>query len=55
MTFVLGFLIGAVCALGVYRFLYLNKCQKNEVLCNQSEKDKKIYQQLEEMMMYSGK
>lgn len=51
VAFVTGIAAGAV----AYRYLYAEKYRGQEISCNEKEKEKELYRQLERLMAYSGK
>ena len=46
---------GLALGLAWYRYLYLERYEKSEVLCNEKEKDREIQKQLERLMAYGGR
>lgn len=54
MIFFTGFVLGCVLGAAVYRYLYTVQCSKNEVICNQQEKDREMQKQLERLITYGN-
>ena len=54
MAFFIGIVTGAVLALAWYRYLYLERYEKSEVLCDEKDKDKELYRQLERLIAYGN-
>lgn len=54
MVFFIGIIAGAVIGAAVYRYLYTLQCNKAQVICNEQEKDKELYRQLERLIAYGN-
>ena len=54
MVFFAGIMTGFVLGWAAYRYFYAVKCSKNEVICNQQEKDREIQKQLERLIAYGN-
>jgi len=54
MIFFTGFAIGTAVGALVYRYFYSLECNRNEVLCNDREKDKELQKQLERLIAYGN-
>ncbi len=54
MVFVIGFAAGLALGLAWYKYLYLERYENSEVLCNEKEKDKEIQKQLERLIAYGN-
>ncbi len=54
MIFFIGFTFGCIIGAFAYRYLYSLECNKNEVVCNQQEKDREIQNQLERLIAYGN-
>ena len=55
MEIIFAFAAGAAAGAAVYRYLYAEKYRGQEIRCNEEEKEKELYRQLERLMAYSGK
>ncbi len=54
MVFFAGLMAGFALGCVAYRYFYAVKCSKNEVICNQLEKDREIQKQLERLIAYGN-
>ena len=54
MTFIIGFAAGVVLGVAWYKYLWLERYENSEVLCNEKEKDREIQQQLERLIVYGN-
>ena len=52
---VIAFVIGAVAGGAAYHYLYAEKYRSQDLACNEKDKDKELYAQLERLMAYGGK
>ena len=54
MVFFMGIITGAVLGAAIYRYFYTLQCSKAQVICNEKEKDKELYKQLERLIAYGN-
>ena len=54
MTFAVGFAAGLALGIAWYKYLFLDRYEKSEVLCNEKEKDREIQTQLENLISYGN-
>lgn len=54
MTFAVGFAAGLALGIVWYKYLFLDRYENSEVLCNEKEKDKEIQKQLERLIAYGN-
>ena len=54
MVFFVGIITGAVLGAVAYRYCYTLQCNKAQVICNEAEKDKELYKQLERLIAYGN-
>ena len=55
MAIIVSFFMGAVAGAVVYHYLYAEKYRSQELACNEKEKDRELYKQLERLMAYGGR
>ena len=55
MDIIVAFGLGAVTGVAVYRWLYTEKYRSQDIACNEKDKDRELYAQLERLMAYGGK
>ena len=55
MAVMVGFVAGAVAGIAGYHYLYAEKYRGQELACNEKDKDKELYKQLERLMAYGGR
>ena len=55
MDIIVSFAAGAAAGAAAYRWLYAEKCRSQDLSCNEKDKDRELYAQLERLMTYSGK
>ena len=54
MVFFAGIIAGAVLGALAYRCFYTIQCSKAQVVCNEAERDKELYKQLERLIAYGN-
>ena len=54
MTFAVGFAAGLALGIAWDKYLFLDRYENSEVLCNEKEKDKEIQKQLERLIAYGN-
>ena len=54
MTLAVGFAAGLALGIAWYKYLFLDRYENSEVLCNEKEKDKEIQKQLERLIAYGN-
>lgn len=54
MFFLIGLITGIFIGFVSYKYKYTLECNKNEIICNQQEKDKEIQRQLERLIAYGN-
>ena len=54
MVFFAGLVTGAVIGAVAYRYFYTLGCSRNEVVCNDGEKEKELDRQLERLIAYGN-
>ena len=55
MAAIISFFVGALAGAAVYHWLYAERYRKQEINCDEKEKDRELGRQLERLMAYSGK
>ena len=55
MDIIVSFAAGAAAGVAVYRWLYAEKYRSRDLACNEKDKDRELYAQLERLMTYGGK
>lgn len=55
MEFIVAFIAGAAAGVMGYRYMYAEKFREQDINCNEADRDKELYRQLERLMAYSGK
>lgn len=55
MAIIISFFMGAVAGGMAYHYLYAEKYRSQELACNEKDKDKELYRQLERLMAYGGR
>ena len=55
MDIIVAFAAGAITGVAVYRWLYAEKYRGQDIACNEKDKDRELYAQLERLMAYGGK
>lgn len=55
MAVIFSFIAGIAVGAAAYHWLYAEKFRSMELCCNEKDKDKELYRQLERLMAYSGK
>ena len=54
MVFAIGFAAGFALGLAWYKYLYLERYENSEVLCNEKDRDKELQKQLERLIAYGN-
>ncbi len=54
MIFFIGLVAGSFIGFVCHKYKYTFECNKNDVICNQQEKDKQIQRQLERLIAYGN-
>ena len=54
MVFFTGMAAGVITGALAYRYFYTLQCRKNQVICNEKEKDRELYKQLEQLISYGN-
>ena len=55
MATIISFVMGVVAGVMAYHYLYAEKYRSQDLECNEREKDKDLYSQLERLMAYGGR
>ena len=55
MAVMISFVMGVVAGAAVYHYLYAEKYRSQDLACNEKDKDKELYKQLERLMAYGGR
>ena len=54
MVFFAGLLTGVVIGAVAYRYFYTLECNSTEVVCNDGEREKEIYKQMERLIAFGN-
>ncbi|MBR2502701.1 MAG: hypothetical protein IKB62_01090 [Oscillospiraceae bacterium] len=54
MVFFMGFAAGLAVGICWYRYLYLERYENSEIVCNEKETDKELYKQYERLIAYGN-
>ena len=55
MAAIISFFVGLFTGAAVYHYLYAERYRRQEINCDEKEKDRELGRQLERLMAYSGK
>lgn len=55
MAVIVSFIMGIAVGAAIYHWRYAEKLCSRELCCNEKDKDRELYRQLERLMAYSGK
>ena len=55
MATIISFIMGVAAGVTCYHYLYAEKYRSQDLACNEKDKDRELYAQLERLMAYGGK